>query len=221
MTPGISETPTWITPPAFGWWHRRVHPHLLDRFMATEETTAMRARVCAPLEGDVLEVGFGTGLNLLHLPASVRTVFAVEPLERAWGLAHERIDDVHAEVTRVSFDARSIPFHDQSVDAALCTWSLCSIDEPEKAIREIARVLRPGGELHFVEHGRSNDERVSRWQRRGDPVWSHLSCGCHLDRDIASIVERGGMEVTELHTYYTESEPKFLGWTFEGRARAA
>lgn len=216
-TPTTTSTDT-PTPVRLGRWRRRVNPLILDRIMDTEESRAIRARVCAGLAGDVLEIGFGTGMNLPHLPPSVRRVFAVEPIPRCWELAAPRVSASAVPVEYLASDARIVPLADRSVDAVLCTWSLCSIDDPVLAVAEIARVLRPGGELHFVEHGGADEPRVRRWQRGCDPLWSRLSCGCHLDRDIPSILETGGLHISELAQYYTESEPKILGWTFEGRA---
>ena len=207
-----------LSPVRLGWWRRRVNPLILDRIMDTDEASRIRRRVCATLAGDVLEIGFGSGLNLAHLPRAVERVYAVDPLRRSWELAAHRIASCDVEVERIGPDARALPLPDRSVDAALCTWNLCSIDDADLAVAEIARVLRPGGALHFVEHGVSDEAHVRRWQHRWDPVWSRAACGCHLDRDIPSIVEAGGLQITELTSYYTESEPKILGWTFEGRA---
>lgn len=204
--------------PRLGLWRRRVHPALLDRVMDTAEASAIRERVCAPLAGDVLEIGFGTGLNVGHLPPGVRRVLAVEPLDRAWERSHGRRGDGGPEVERIGVDAQELPLADGSVDAVLCTWSLCSIQDPVRSVREVARVLRPGGELHFVEHGLSEEARVQRWQRRGDPLWARIACGCHIDRDIPALLAAGGLRTTALRTYCTDSEPRFLGWTFEGRA---
>lgn len=209
-----------MTPLRLGAWRRRVNPLLLDRIMDTEQARRIRARVCAPLHGDVLEIGFGTGHNLPHLPPGVRRVLAVEPVPRSWELAATRIAESDVVVERTATDARHLPLADASVDAVLCTWNLCSIDEAHLAVAEAARVLRPGGELHFVEHGRADAERTRRWQHRIDPLWSRVACGCHLDRDIPAIIAAGGLEIKDLRTYFVESEPKPLGWTFEGRALA-
>lgn len=185
--------------------------------MDTEEARLTRQRVCAPLSGEVLEIGFGTGLNLPALPAPVTRVLAVDPMHRAVQRASGRIAGGHAEVRFVGPDAQHLPLEDASIDTALCTWSLCSIEDPVAAVAEVARVLRPGGALHFVEHGRSPDEGVRRWQRRLTPPWSRVAGGCHLDRDVTTILERGGLEVAALDAY-DASGPRVASWTFEGRA---
>lgn len=201
-----------------GPWRRWVQPRLLDVVMDTAETRSIRERVCAPLSGEVLEIGFGTGLNLPALPDAVTRVLAVDPLHRGLERAADRVADSHVEVQLVGTDAQRLPLDDASVDTVLCTWSLCSIDDPVRAVAEVARVLRPGGHLHVVEHGWSPDATVQRWQQRLDRPWSRVAGGCHVDRDIPAILEQGGLRITGMDTYYTESEPRFLGWTFEGRA---
>jgi len=215
------RVPSSASPPRQGLWRRHVHPRLLDVVMDTEETRAIRARACAPLVGEVLEIGFGTGLNLPALPDAVERVLAVDPLHRSMERAAERVAGSHAEVRLVGSDAQQLPVADASVDSVLCTWSLCSVDDPVSAVVEIARVLRPGGQFHFVEHGLSPDDDVQRWQRRLDRPWSRFAAGCHLDRDLPTILARGGLQVTALQAYYTASEPRMLGWTFEGRATHA
>ncbi|MEJ7799699.1 MAG: class I SAM-dependent methyltransferase [Ilumatobacter sp.] len=175
--------------------------------------------MCAPLSGDVVEVGFGTGLNLPHLPPTVVILRAVDPLERGRSLASERVASSPVPVEFVGLDGQELPLDDESVDAALATWTLCSIPDPVAAVREISRVLRPGAAFHFVEHGCSPDPRVLKWQKRLNPLQRRVACGCNLDRDIPSIVEEGGLKISQLDTYYVKGDPKIFGWTFEGTAR--
>jgi SAM-dependent methyltransferase len=124
-------------------------------------------------------------------------------------------------VTFVGLDGQRLPLEDDSADAVLCTWTLCSIPDGAAAVAEMRRVLRPGGSLHFVEHGRSPDARVQRWQDRLDGLQQRLACGCSLRRRIPAIIEAGGLPIDRLDTYYTKGEPKPYGWTFEGTARKA
>ena len=198
-----------------------VFPRVMNRLMNNKQMRETRARVCAPLAGDIVEIGFGTGLNLPHLPPAVTVLRAVDPLERGRNLASERIAASPVSVEFVGLDGQSLPLPDHSVDAALATWTLCSIPDPVAAVREIKRVLRPGGTLHFIEHGCSPDPQVLKWQRRLNPIQRRLACGCNLDRDIPSTIQDGGMRVDSLKTYYMKNDPKFLGWTFEGVASAA
>ncbi len=204
-----------------GFYGERVFPRAMNRLMNTKQTRETRARVCAPLSGDIVEIGFGTGLNLPHLPPAVTVVLAVDPLERGRTLASERIAASPVSVEFVGLDGQLLPLADDSADAALSTWTLCSIPDPVAAVREINRVLRPGGTLHFVEHGCSPDPGVRKWQRRLNPIQRRIACGCNLDRDIPSILKDAGLSVDSLNTYYMKGSPKILGWTFEGVAAAA
>ena len=145
-----------------GFYGNRVFPRAMIRLMNTRQMRETRARVCAPLSGDIVEIGFGTGLNLPHLPPTVTVLRAVDPLERGRNLASGRIAASPVSVEFVGLDGQSLPLPDHSVDAALSTWTLCSIPDPVAAVREINRVLRPGGTLHFVEHGCSPDDAFQK-----------------------------------------------------------
>ncbi len=199
-------------------YSERVFPRALNRMMDSKQTRTIRSRVCACLTGEVVEIGFGTGLNLPHLPPAVTTLRAVDPMAAGRGLARERLAASPVHVEFVGLDGRKIPLDDESVDSALSTWTLCSIPDPVAAVREIRRVLRPGGTLRFVEHGRSPNSRVLSWQRRLNPLQRRLAGGCTLDSDIAAILAEGGLVIDDIHTYYAKGEPKTHGWTFEGAA---
>jgi ubiquinone/menaquinone biosynthesis C-methylase UbiE len=201
-----------------GFYGDRVFPRVINRLMDNSQTRAIRTRVCAALTGDVVEIGFGTGLNLPHLPATVTGLRAVDPMARGRTLAGERLAASPVHVDFIGLDGQRIPLDDESVDSALSTWTLCSIPDPIAAVREIRRVLRPGGRLQFVEHGRSPDPRVLAWQRRLNPLQRRLACGCTLDSDIPAIVADGGLSIDRIDTYYAKGEPKTQGWTFEGSA---
>lgn len=203
-----------------GFYGDRVFPRAMNQLMNTKQTRETRSRVCASLSGDIVEIGFGTGLNLPHLPPAVTVVRAVDPLQLGRTLASDRIAASPVLVDYVGLDGQSLPLPDHSVDAALSTWTLCSIPDPVAAVREIRRVLRPGATLHFVEHGCSPEPRVLKWQRRLNPIQRRVGCGCNLDRDIPSILKDGGLLVESLESYYMTRAPKILGWTFEGVAVA-
>lgn len=201
-----------------GFYGDRVLPRLINVVMDTEQIRRIRARVCAGLTGEVVEIGFGTGHNLPFLPPEVTRVKAVEPSGVGVRLARERIERATAEVEVVGLDGQRLPLPDASVDAALCTWTLCSIPDAVAAVREVRRVLRPGGELHFVEHGLAPDANVRVWQRRLNPIQRRVGGGCHLDRDIGAIVEAGGLRISRLDRYYGKGEPKPFGAMYEGIA---
>ncbi len=200
------------------WYSERVFPRLMTRVMDNKENRRIRARVCSGLTGDVVEIGFGSGLNLPHLPPEVRRVRGVDPSRLAARLAADRIAAATALVEIAGLDGQRLPFADDSADAVLSTWTLCSIADAVAALREVRRVLRPGGQLHFVEHGLAPDESVARWQHRLDPVQQRLAAGCHLDRDIPALLDAGGLRVTRLDRYYGKGEPKIVGSLYEGTA---
>ena len=198
----------------------RVFPKVMNLVMNSAQTRRIRSEVCAPLAGEVIEIGFGTGLNLPHLPKAVVRVLAVDPMERGRELAAERLSATSVNVEFIGLDGQVLPLDDHSVDAALATWTLCSIPDAVTAVSEIRRVLKPGGRLHFVEHGRAPDENVRKWQNRLNGIQNRVACGCNLNRDIPALIESGGMTVESLSTFYSRGAPKSMGWTYQGVARA-
>ena len=197
-----------------------VLPHIINCVMNNKETRKTRTRVCGELEGEVLEIGFGTGHNLPFISGKVTRLLAVEPSNRSVELARARIAAAPFAVDVVGLDGQRIPVDDASVDAVLCTWSLCTIPDPVAAVSEARRVLRPGGRFHFVEHGLAPDEKVRHWQDRWNPVQQKIAGGCNVNRDICSIIEAGGLTISTLDNYYGKGEPKLLGSMYEGVATA-
>ncbi len=204
-----------------GWYTEQVLPRLQNRLLDLGETRTLRARVCSDLTGAVVEIGFGSGLNLPYLPAAVTGLWAIEPSAVGRSLAAERVAAAATPVTFAGLDGQHLPFPDARFDTALSTWSLCTIPDPVLALREVRRVLRPGGRFHFLEHGLSPEAGVARWQHRVTPVQRRLAGGCHLDRDMSALLAEAGFEVTELDTYYEKTGPRILGHMYEGRAVAA
>ena len=200
------------------WYDEHVLPRLQDHALDTAHAHRIRARVLAPLAGEVVEIGFGTGHNLPYLPAGVTRLLAVEPSESSIAVAADRIAASAVPIEVIGPDAQQIPLPDASVDAALCTWSMCSIPDPVAAVSEVRRVLRPGAQLHFVDHGVAPDERVRWWQHRLSGLQQRLMGGCRLDRDIPELLRLGGMTVTHLERYYAPAAPKAFAAMYEGRA---
>ncbi|MFZ2016538.1 MAG: class I SAM-dependent methyltransferase [Nocardioides sp.] len=182
------------------WWTEHVVPRVTDIALRGREIGESRVRACAGLSGRVLEIGFGSGLNLLHLPAEVTGIGAVEPSDLGWSMSDRRRARSEVPVDRIGVDGQQIEAPDASYDAALCTFTLCTIPDPLAALAEVRRVVRPGGTLHFLEHGRSHDPGVARWQRRLDPLQQRVAGGCHLTRDAGALVEQAGMRLRSLET---------------------
>ena len=203
-----------------GWWGDRVVPRMVDAALRTPEVDRRRAMTLAGLSGTVLEIGFGSGLNLRHYPASVGRVLAVEPSDLAWRLAGPRRGERTPPVERVGLDGERLPLPDGSVDGAVSTFTLCTIPAVDAALAEVRRVLRPGGALHFLEHGRAPDPGVRVWQRRLQPLQSRLVGGCRLDRPIDDLVAGAGLTVVELTEEYGDG-PRPFSYLYRGRAQAA
>ncbi len=201
------------------WWCERVVPRLVDVALRSPAATKARQRACAGLAGEVLEIGFGSGLNVEHYPDAVDRVLAVEPADLGWRLAEPRVAASQVPVDRVGLDGQAIPLPDASVDAALSTWTLCTIPDPVAALREVARVLRPGGTLHLVEHGLAPDDGVARWQHRLQPLQYRLAGGCHLDRPIDRLLAQAGFGTAGVQQSYERGAPRVLGSLYEGVVR--
>jgi len=197
----------------------QVLPRLQDKVMARESAREVRARVCAGLVGDVIEVGFGTGLNARYYPPEVTKVFAIEPSRVCMRLAVPRIARSSVPVESAGLNGEHIDLPSERFDAALSTWTLCTIPDLPSALAELRRVLKPCGTFHFVEHGHAPDAGTARWQQRLEPLNKRLTGGCHLTRRISDSLEQAGFEITHLDTYYFKGEPKPYGYTFEGRAQ--
>ena len=200
-----------------GFYQDQVVPRITNVALGSREFARIRSRVTAGLAGEVLEVGFGSGLNVPYYPAEVTRVRAVDPATAGRKLAAGRLAASPVPVEFAGLDGRALPAESGAVDHVLITWTMCTIPGVATALREMHRVLRPGGELHFAEHGRSPDPGVARWQDRLTPLQRLLYAGCHLNRPIDRLVTQAGFRMTRLENFYLPG-PRPFGYIFEGVA---
>jgi ubiquinone/menaquinone biosynthesis C-methylase UbiE len=201
----------------YGRW---VLPVLTDLFMRNPVARAERQRFVPRAIGDVLEVGVGSGLNISLYGADVRMLHALDPSPQLLRMARRRAAGVRVPVRFTLGSAEAIPLPEGAVDTVVTTWTLCTIPDPVRALREMLRVLRPDGRLIFVEHGRAPDPSVVAWQDRLTPLWRRIAGGCHLNRPVDQLLDRGGFQVTELDRGYTPGW-RAASYLYRGVARPA
>lgn len=203
-----------------GFYDDQVLPRIINVVLSNAEFREIRRRTASGLSGEVLEVGFGSGLNVPFYPEGVKRVRAVDPATVGRKLAAKRLAASSVPVEFVGLDGERLPVESDTVDHVLITWTMCTIPAVEDALREIHRVLRPGGQMHFAEHGRSPDAKVSRWQDRLNPVQQAWAGGCNLNRPIDQLVTGAGFEMVDLENFYVKG-PKAMGYMYEGTAAKA
>ncbi len=200
-----------------GIYKEQVLPRLIDKACGTKSVGRWRTRVTEGLSGVVVEPGFGSGNNLEFYPKEVTRVYAVDPAVVGRKLAADRVAASPVEVEFIGLDGQNIPLDDDTCDAGLLTFTLCTIPDPGAALAELRRVIKPGGALHFVEHGRAQSESVQRWQHRIDPVQRRLFDGCHVSRDHPRLIESAGFEMDWSDAGYADG-PKPWSYFHIGRA---
>jgi SAM-dependent methyltransferase len=194
-----------------GFYGQRILPRIANVSCGVKSLEPLRRRACDGLCGDVVEIGFGSGLNVPFYPREVTRVAAIEPADLSWKLADKRLGATTVPVERSGLDGQALPFEADSFDAALSTWTLCTIPDPLAALREVRRVLKPAAKLHFLEHGLAPDERVQRLQRRFEPLQKRMCGGCHFTRPIVDLLTAAGFTIDELDVFYEPGVPKFAG----------
>ena len=202
------------------WYEKTIMPRLITCACSQGQVMKRRAAVVPRARGDVFELGCGGGINqVFYKPEAIASYAGIDPHE---GL----LDAARAAASRKGWRAdiragvgEAIPFDDHSFDTCVCTFTLCSVQDPARVLSELRRVLRPGGQALFLEHGRAPDASVARWQERIEPIWKPMAGGCHLTRPITAAVASAGFEVEPVGEGYTPGAPKFAGWMEWGVAR--
>ncbi len=198
-------------------YNRWIFPRMLDRVMGFELLMPYRRRIAGRARGVVLEVGIGSGANLPFYTASVEKLVGIDPSPELLRFAGPRAKEAPVPLELLCGFAEALPLENASVDTVVTTLTLCTIPDTRTALAEILRVLKPGGELLFVEHGRAPDPGVARWQKRLTPVWKHLAGGCHLDREPDRLMRDAGFHIDALETGYAPG-PRLMTFCYEGTA---
>jgi ubiquinone/menaquinone biosynthesis C-methylase UbiE len=200
-----------------GFYQDQIVPLLINASMRQKNLAAYRNRVISVAEGRVLEIGIGSGLKPFY-SSNARQVIGLDPSPKLLAMARRASRSDSRSVELIEGSAESIPLEDASADTIVTTWTLCSIPDAPRALRDVRRVLRPGGRLLFVEHGRAPDPKVVWWQDRLTPVWKRVGGGCHLNRAIGTLIEDAGFQLDRLETGYMRG-PKPMTFMYEGSAR--
>lgn len=204
-----------------GFYNKHILPHLINCACGLPAMMGQRAKLIPHARGSVLELGIGTGLNLpFYDPEKVTGIFGVDPAVEMHHKARERAAASPIPVNTVALEVQEIAAETDSFDTAVTTFTLCTIPDAVAALHEVRRVLKPGGELLFCEHGLAPEASVQVWQRRIQPFWKPMAGGCHLDRDIPAIIAEGGFQIVELEKRYLKG-PKAMTYVYRGRAVAA
>jgi ubiquinone/menaquinone biosynthesis C-methylase UbiE len=201
-----------------GFYEERILPWLIDLAMRNARLAAYRGRVVPAASGRVLEVGIGSGLNLPFYGTSVSEIVGIEPSPKLLKMTRRVAGRTSTPIRLIEGTAEAIPIDDQAIDTVVTTWTMCSIPSIELALQEMRRVLKPGGRLLFVEHGRAPEPDVRWWQDHLTPVWKRFSGGCHLNRPIPELIQHAGYRIEHLDTGYMRPGPKPMTFMYEGSA---
>lgn len=202
------------------WYEANIMPRLITCACSQGQVMKRRSAVVPLARGDVFELGCGGGINHeFYDPSAITSYSGIDPHEGLLDSARAAARDKGWVADLRQSRGEAIPFADASFDCAVCTFTLCSVDDPARVMAEMRRILRPGGQLLFLEHGRAPDRDVERWQERIEPLWKPLAGGCHLTRPIGKALTGAGFAVDELGKGYTPKAPRFAGWMEWGVAR--
>lgn len=200
-----------------GFYSNSIIPYCIDFAMSGSNLQQYRQQLLADVSGEILEIGFGTGLNLPYYPEDVTKITTIDPNPGMKKLARSRIAKSQITVDYKVLNGESIPLADSSFDSIVCTWTLCSMPLVDRAIAEVYRLLKSGGKFFFIEHGLSRDSQVQVWQNRLTPVQKVIADGCHLNRRISDLVRQQFSDVT-IEQFYAPKLPKVIGYMYQGIA---
>jgi SAM-dependent methyltransferase len=201
-----------------GFYSRLIFPRLCDWMLSDRRFAALRTEALAQAQGEVLEIGSGTGLNFAHYPERVRSITTVDPNPAMGELARKKIIASGVRVDARVHGGEALPFDEGSFDCVVSTWTLCSIPDAGRAVGEIHRVLKPGGRFIFLEHGLSDDPKVQVWQRRLNPIQRRLANGCRLDLDVEGLLRARPFADVQLERFLMEKTPRTHGTMYRGTA---
>lgn len=203
-----------------GFYRRHIGPRIVEFACSQASISELRRSIVPRASGVVLEIGIGPGLNLAHYdPQTVTKVVGVDPEPGFLAIGKGRVKASSVPVEIIEAPGERIPLADRTADTAVLTYTLCSVQDPSAALHEIRRVLKPGGRLLFLEHGRSNDASVATWQDRINPLWNLVSCGCQINRDTKLLLGSAGFKLEDVDHFYLPGAPKILGFHCRGVAR--
>jgi len=201
-----------------GLYATQIFPRLMDWVMARPAFSQLRETLLQLASGEVLEIGFGTGLNLRHYPTTITHLSIIDPATLLPAKVTRRMAAAPYPIQTTHIKAENLPFPDRQFETVVSTWTLCTIPDPVLALHEVGRVLKPGGRFLFLEHGRSDDRTIAAWQDRLNPIQNVMGCGCHLNRQIDRLITQSGLTIAHLDRFSMQGVPRLVGEMYRGTA---
>ena len=203
-----------------GFYEKWILPRLVDVTMRNKEAMRYRSQIVPQARGTVLEIGVGSGLNLPFYGHGVEQLYGLDPSEELLAMARKKSRAIAFPIDFLAHPGEEVPLDDRCIDTVVMTWTLCTIPDPAKALREMRRVLKPGGTLFFAEHGLAPETRVQGWQQFLNPLWSRITGGCNLNRKMDQLIRASGFRIVDLKKEYAKG-PRALSYIYSGHAQPA
>jgi ubiquinone/menaquinone biosynthesis C-methylase UbiE len=202
-----------------GFYSNVIIPFFYDSSMDSKQINERRKSILGKItEEEILEIGFGTGINLKFYPQNVKKIIGIDDNNGMLKQAQKKISNGRFQIELINQSSELLPFPDKSINAAASTYTMCSIGNIASALKEIYRVLKPGGKYYFLEHGLADNPKTQKWQHRLNPIQNIWADGCNLNRDMKSLIKNAGLEIIEMKNYYMKRDPKIVGYMYEGIA---